>query len=138
MRAERALLIAERQRQAAIKEQQAVDAAAAAAAHEVELRQRYTALRQELGRAETVPDRHMTVAAMERRVVEMVQEVARVKELRREQLAANAQRSAQQQQAAAAAAERAARKPKAAPPPARTPARLLHYFIEFLSNLHYA
>ena len=113
-RAERAAMMEERQRQVLVREQEAAAAAAAAAAHEVEIRRQYTALRQELRIPEVVPDRHMLLPSMERKIEEMKLEKAQLQQLRQQQQVANALRSQQQQQAALAAAELDAQKPKPA------------------------
>jgi hypothetical protein len=108
-------MMAERQKQVLLREQQAADAAAAAVAHEAEVRREYTALRTELRHPETVPDRHMMLSSMETKIVEMKRELLRLQVLRQEQQAVNALRNQQQHQAVLAAAEREAKKPK--PPP---------------------
>jgi hypothetical protein len=108
-------MTAERQKQVLLRELQEADAAAAAVAHEAEVRREYTALRIELHYPETVPDRHMMLSSMETKIVEMKRELLRLQVLRQEQQAVNALRSQQQHQAALAAAEREAKKPK--PPP---------------------
>ena len=113
--AERALMMAERQKQVLLREQQAADAAAAAVVHEAEVRREYTALRVELRYPETVPDRHMMLSSMEKKIVEMKRELLRLQVLRQEQQAVNALRNQQQHQAVLAAAEREAKKPKPLP-----------------------
>jgi hypothetical protein len=113
-RAERAAMMEERQKQLHLREQQAAEAASAAAAHEAAVRREYTALREELRIAEVVPDRHMLLPSMERKIEEMKRERAQLQQLRLQQQAANALRSQQQQSAALAAAELEAQKPKPA------------------------
>ncbi len=127
-RAERAQMNSERQKQLRIREQQDAAAAVAAAAHEADVRREYSQLRQELRLPETVPDRHMMLSSMEKKIVEMKEQREREQQFRDEQKTANALRSQQQQEAsaaaaAAAAAERAAKKLKPpAPQVTRTPA----------------
>jgi hypothetical protein len=137
-RAERALMMEERQRQMLVREQQAAEAAAAAAAHEAAVRREYTALRQALRIPEVVPDRHMLLPSMERKIEEMKQEQAQLQQLRLQQQAANELRSQQQQQAVLAAAALEAQKPKLAsrqvssrptPPPRPPPPHKHHAYF---------
>jgi hypothetical protein len=110
-REQRASMMNERRKQMLIKEEQAAAAAAAAAEHEAVVRREYTALREELRIPEVVPDRHMLLPSMVKRIEEMKLERVQRQQLRLQQQAANALRSQQQQKAA----ELHAQMPKPAP-----------------------
>jgi hypothetical protein len=104
--------VEERRQQEVVKQQQAADAAAAAAVHEAQVRGEYTALRVELRIAEVVPDRHMMLPAMVKKIEDMKREREQRQQLRLQQHAAYEQLGQQQQQAAQAAAELEAQRPK--------------------------